>query len=212
MSADPPNSETDHPAGGHKPTRDTRDDGAIATSLQRLREDYNTAQQKNDANHRQTLRWHVRTTIGVGLYTLLTVALVIIAKSTMDQSRDTEMRQLRAYVFPVDGWSADIGTEQPARASLTFKNSGQTPAYNLAVREYFTGKSYPLIDKLDTPGLQETRAVLGPGATFHVTMTAERALTPPELASVNAGHSAFYLYGDINFTDAFGHRWCTTFR
>ena len=126
------------------------------------------------------------------------------ARNQLALAQDTEQRQLRAYVFPTDGWSADVGTAQPARASLNFKNSGQTPAYDLTVREHFAGTAYPLQKQLEASPTQETKAVLGPGATFHVTMTAKRAVTADELVSINLGKSAFYLYGNVDFTDAFG--------
>jgi hypothetical protein len=130
-------------------------------------------------------------------------------------------RQLRAYVFPetfdlYDG--ATINPPQPAHAGepmavLVLKNSGQTPAYKVVSLAQFQIIEpihenqlviAPLIDKFS--------ANLGPGTSIRNSPRLNRHLSPQEITDINSGAKGLYLYGRIDYRDAFKKKRFTTFR
>jgi hypothetical protein len=78
----------------------------IVAAINAVGERYEAVQQGRTEHDRQTLKWTKRAGIGVAVYTALTLAIVVLAyctfRTAQDQvavSRDTERRQLRAYII-----------------------------------------------------------------------------------------------------------------
>jgi hypothetical protein len=67
---------------------------------------------------------NVATLLFVGTYTILTLCLLVV-------SRDTERGQLRAYVGTIPGDVEKFGDAENQRFTLTVKNFGDTPAYDV---------------------------------------------------------------------------------
>lgn len=153
------------------------------------------------------------------LLVIVTGGLIFIGWKTIGKMRDTEERQLRAYVFaspgqlarpvgripnapPVTRWSFDI----------TFKNSGQTPAYDFhqfTVSEVFAVPT-PEGNFDIAPEGPISNAVLPAGES--VTTRGHCDVTGADLAAIQAGQRALYVFGEIRYADAFKRRWLTRFR
>ena len=132
---------------------------------------------------------------------------------------DTEKRQLRAYILPFK-MGIEITKENKVDATIIIKNFGQTPAHNfrhwacinirnLVVREF------AIVDPTDLPpwpaGITPSITVAqGDTSTIFPVFFCEkntvnlRPLTSDELAAINAGTKAIFLYGKIEYDDIFG--------
>jgi hypothetical protein len=125
---------------------------------------------------------------------------------------DTEIRQLRAYVFPIEAVISNFEPDKPVIGTIIFKNSGQTPAYKVQIRTYIMFGPYLLREDLPHPDVTAARALLGPGVGYQVTVRTARPLTTEEVALVKQGGGAIYVYGNVDLTDAFEFHRCIKFR
>jgi len=141
-------------------------------------------------------------TIALALFSLCQV--VIMSRSAR--------RQLRAYVF-VSTAEIDIDDPQNLRASVSIKNSGQTPAYDLINRGGVTIGEVPLREALRPRDREASlsKSALGPGEVLGKYF-GTRPLTPDERAAVRSGSHAIYVYGEILYRDAFGRRRYSRYR
>jgi hypothetical protein len=137
----------------------------------------------------------------------------LTAQEQLAVMADTERRQLRAYVLPTARGQIDnFGTEKPVIATLEFKNSGQTPAYNLRIRMFLSaGTMPPSTNPLPNPQ-PEVRMVLGPGTAHLVVAKMVRVLTLDEIDDIKSGRAAVHVYGDIDYFDAFEKHRCAHFK
>jgi len=131
-------------------------------------------------------------------------------------------RQLRAYVLPENGGILDgtmLNPPQPARAGipgvvLLIKNSGQTPAYEVV--HWAQIEVVPVQDEnraLVVPPMQKQySSTLGSGGMTNKALWCGRALTPGEILEVANGTRAIYLFGRIEYKDAFKKPHFTNFR
>jgi len=124
--------------------------------------------------------------------------------------RTSTQRQLRAYVGITDIKAENIGGA--AAFLLEFRNSGQTPAYSMTVETRVKLADYPLNETLPIVSTRKGVTILGPGDTGHGFVPAGRALSSEELAEMQAGTRAVYVYGEINYIDAFKKKRWTKFR
>ena len=132
-------------------------------------------------------------------------------------------RQLRAYVGPENMGIFEgnmMSPPQPARVNvpgvaMLIKNCGQTPAYKvvswakiavIAVNEETLALALPPIME------QRFSNTLAAGGTFQKSLWFDRPLTPTEIADIANGVRAIYLYGRIEYQDAFKRRRFTNFR
>jgi hypothetical protein len=130
-------------------------------------------------------------------------------------------RQLRAYVLPEQSGILDgtmTNPPQPARAGvpgvgMLIKNFGQTPAYQV-LSWFQIAVIYPRDEEtLVIPPLQQAFSnTLGPSATFNKLLWFNRPLTAPEITDIATGVRAIYLYGRIEYRDAFTKQRFTNFR
>jgi hypothetical protein len=73
-----PQKHPQHPKRADKPTdEDLAKPGAVAVVLQRLNENYETAEQKREAGNLTAHRWQVGTTVAAWVYSLLTLIIVV---------------------------------------------------------------------------------------------------------------------------------------
>ncbi len=131
------------------------------------------------------------------------------------------IRQLRAYVMPhgADLWDGSMLTPpQPARfnvpgVTMAFKNTGKTPAYNVITWANI-GITQPINeDNLVTPPLSRIfDAPLGADSTMPKAIWFHRPLTPHEITDIANGQQAIYLYGRVEYRDAFHIKRHTSFR
>ncbi|MGY4237261.1 hypothetical protein ACVIIW_006208 [Bradyrhizobium sp. USDA 4449] len=154
------------------------------------------------------------TLLFVGAYTVITIFMWCT-------QRDTEYRQLRAYVLSQHVKVFISNTAPNLKIELVFKNYGSTPAYRLrgwhcvvvnrfendadgALTIETNEANFPEPPFSDntaparTVAPQEIRNVLHPGFCGRSGMNG-RVMTTEELASIQSGKAAIYLYGELRY-------------
>lgn len=153
----------------------------------------------------------------VGIALLQFLALVSTIWVMIRSSR----RQLRAYVLPEHGSISEgnmLNPPQPARANIpgvvmAIKNSGQTPAYNLISWMQITVIQEAHENTLVVPPLvDQFPLTLGVNSSFTKSLWLDRALTPNEIAEIGNGKRGIYVYGRIEYQDAFKVKRFANFR
>jgi hypothetical protein len=157
---------------------------------------------------------------------LVAVAIpaIIVGWLTLRAMRESSERQLRAYVLP-EGAGVFDGTmtkpPQPARANipgigLILKNSGQTPAYRVVswaqIAVILVRDEHMALGLPPQPLVEQFSNTLGPGGTFTKSLWFDRPLAANEIGDVANGVRAVYLYGRIEYLDAFKKARFTNFR
>lgn len=150
------------------------------------------------------------TALSTALLAVITWMLVSLGK---DQGNTTR-RQLRAYVFSetsvlIDG--TDIKppphidrTDQPGIA-MTIKNSGQTPASSVV---HWSEMQVATIDRewaMNPPAKLDrlSPSIISPQGINNKFMWLNRPLSAQEKLGIQNGTYAIYLYGRIEYVDAF---------
>jgi hypothetical protein len=171
--------------------------------------------------------WSRRTFWVVFFYTAVTFALLVVNWQIAGTAKDTEERQLRAYVFPgsvqIHDADEDITKTSELAPSLQveIKNTGITPAYN--VISLIGGALLDFPSHLDprdiaiAPGLAENASVYflpngGTSIAFTNVAGATLPLTVEQKRLLFYGKTAIYLFGYIWYYDAFGIVRCTRYK
>jgi hypothetical protein len=122
----------------------------------------------------------------------------------------TAERQLRAYVSVMKGIVTNIDGPGPIEATVTVKNSGQTPAYDLVI---WGGMSIRVSsDDMIVPPEKGTPhpAILAPGAeVFKVEktyLTSNGDITDYHRTAIKEGRATLTVHGEITYIDAFGKK------
>lgn len=155
----------------------------------------------------------------------------IATEETVRTMRETAQRQLRAYVF-VDSCSlvaanADGQIYTPPQTIsaasrpvliLHYKNTGQTPAYQVVADGTMCLVSWPL-NLSDLPPVTfkkgATKDSMGPGAIrrkYEIPDSSIPMLTDADIAAIKGGTKAIFAYGEIRYNDIFGHPYFTRYR
>lgn len=161
---------------------------------------------------------NVKLSIFVSLLTF--IGTVFVGWTLMEQ-RHTSRRELRAYVFPESVGITD-GYAYPERqmpkgeigGAIIIKNTGQTPAYDVCHWGEVAIADCENENTLVAPSIpiSDFGSSVPPGGTINKLRNLGRALTPEEKAAVEAGKSAIYFYGRIDYRDAFNQRQWATYR
>jgi len=119
---------------------------------------------------------------------------------------DTARRQLRAYVVIESGGvtNATVNNSPGFRVSIKLKNSGLTPAYSLT-----TWIMPPEILPLDALPFTPPRplseragaSIIGPGSDAWIHWFAQ--FGPDDVTEIKARNRAIFIWGGVNYTDAF---------
>jgi hypothetical protein len=131
-------------------------------------------------------------------------------------------RQLRAYVLGENAGISEGSTVTPPNPAyanipgvgMLIKNGGQTPAYHVISSMYI---AVILVAQEDValvvpPIPQQFSLTLGSGSNFTKLLWFDRQLTAGEIADIATGTRAIYLYGRIQYRDAFKKARYTNFR
>lgn len=128
----------------------------------------------------------------------------------LEHLAETSERQLCAYVFPVEAVLTNFDVGHPVECKIVIKNSGQTPAYRLThaaiigLANFPPEGSFPECDASQAT----SRTNLGPGAPLDKFGERSVPLSADEFGRLQAGTAALYLFGRIDFVDAFKRpRW-----
>jgi hypothetical protein len=143
------------------------------------------------------------------LLLLATLGLWLAARTLAWQAGRAAHRHLRGYVAHSEGGFTSDGSSVTGR--MEFKNFGQTPLYGL--------RSTMMIDVADSGAppfgrLARSKGdgqIIAPGAA--IVVEANKDLWPEELEALRDGQKAIYLWGRIDYLDAFKkRRWFTFHR
>jgi hypothetical protein len=153
------------------------------------------------------------------------------ARQTLQTMQDTAERQLRAYVFAEPGGplerqmvgipSTGVGAQPYGGIAamqrhiffeVKFTNSGQTPAYRFRQSTVSEIMDEPVAEEnfLFEPEHPISRATLPAGAV--VTSTGSVPYTAQDEADIRAGRKTFYVFGEIEYVDAFKQQRRVRFR
>jgi hypothetical protein len=136
------------------------------------------------------------------------------AHKTVQVMEVTAKRQLRAYVNYNGGSVINFDGASPL-VQVVIRNFGQTPAYNVRTRINIWVTPTPLTTPfrdLDAD-ITQRGGVLGPQSHFVLGRAlVDRPLTPTVKSEIRNDSRGLFVFGDINYVDAFGENQLTTFR
>jgi hypothetical protein len=140
---------------------------------------------------------------------------------TILEMRWSSQRQLRAYLF-LDGASLMDGRllSSPKEelfnvplCSMQFKNFGQTPAYRVIAWAKIGIAEVGNDAELSVPKLSYVRpSNVGSNGGFTKDISLGRPLTPEEIDDICNKRKAIYLYGRVEYTDAFNKKRFSNFK
>lgn len=143
-----------------------------------------------------------------------TYRLWLANKKLVEGTTDTTIRQLRAYL------SADIknATDKEGQPVLDvwtveITNRGQTPAYQVQMWGCIGLGEFPKSNAFVIPPLHEamdTKSLLHPGQTRHLVL-AMPTFRDDQIAAIQSGKYATYVYGKVEYKDTFNKERWTTF-
>lgn len=139
-------------------------------------------------------------------------ALWMATRQLVLEARENSERQLRAYVL-VEQIVGHPGGSNSGMAVYTvqIKNSGQTPAFQLATQT--TVETLPKHSELSnarTPDHKPSKTAIGSQGSAAATV--RKALDSNEQAALDAGTHEIFVHGVITYQDAFGKERWTKFR
>ncbi|MDP9205830.1 MAG: hypothetical protein M3P12_10295 [Gemmatimonadota bacterium] len=152
----------------------------------------------------------------------VTGVLAVYTFKLWRSTSETAQRQLRAYVFMEemeihrpDGYVTLPDPPQIAPYRATYRNSGQTPAYDVQI-EAGTFLEYPEVDTAHNWSLpvpadgNVSRGTIAPGAVIYQFYL--DTLKPDQLQLLRDGTRRLFFAGSISYRDAFSKNRRTNFR
>lgn len=154
------------------------------------------------------------------LLVLFTFLLWLATRNLVKGAEKTSERQLRAYVFPeayiicAANEAGEIVEPQQVIAVgfrpvsvVRFKNTGQTPAYGVTIFGRMEIVDWSLVEgalpEIDFTKSDVSRTSLGPGAATTKFEINERNLTTEDMAVLQSGKKAIFVYGEVRYQDIF---------
>lgn len=124
-------------------------------------------------------------------------------RETVTTMEITARRQLRAYVFIDSVRITPVSVGAAPMVKVSFKNFGQTPAYNVMA----TGRVALVPSFGEAPALTGDSAfnmgTQGPGAVATSSASLDPALTAEQGSKITDGSLTLFAYGLLQYTDAF---------
>ncbi|WLA47618.1 hypothetical protein QIH80_39215 [Bradyrhizobium elkanii] len=143
---------------------------------------------------------------GEWLLGIVTWMLWLATARLVTNADKTAERQLRAYVFVSDAFIRNLNGPEVPVVHIHLKNYGQTPAYKLTNVGAVAYGSFPRSEfSRDPNGDQRVIIVtIPPGAeTASVVINLPFEITPERKAALQAGETAIWAFGRIEYQDAF---------
>jgi hypothetical protein len=134
------------------------------------------------------------------------------AKQAVELARDTAKQQLRAYVCVVAADIVFAKVDEPG-IEIRIKNCGLTPAYNVSMWSGLAVSTHPLRRSLDKPPeeFDMNQSVLAPDG-FELMHPIFSQPIPQQLFPLGTAQHTLYVFGQINYVDAFNDHHTTDFR
>jgi len=147
-----------------------------------------------------------------------TLALYVATRQLVIGAEKTAERQLRAYLMIKTVRLEGLKSGSCPRATVTIKNSGNTPAKNVTHWARLGFSTFPNIEQ--TPERDRSQMMppgaVAPGGKIILSTGIDRPLNDPTMSVLENGTHAIYLVGAIRYEDAFGkeretdfHLFCT---
>lgn len=134
------------------------------------------------------------------------------AEDAVSVTSDTAKRQLRAYMSAAESRLDDFETDKVARSFIVFRNTGQTPAYDVRSRVALRFVNTPVTDfDLVLTG-EESSSSIGPGLDIHPGISLPAMITSSHMSDFYSGKKECWFYGWVKYRDAFGEQRETNFR
>jgi hypothetical protein len=164
------------------------------------------------------------TLIAISVYTGITILLWCNSNRQIAVSRDTEQRQLRAYVFVDTAQTVNIDdditkddTTALQSVIITTKNYGLTPAFGVKDDGTLKFTDFPpksdVFHKLQPTGPISVETMGPQGMSKKVIEPVPNfALGVPRKKLLKDKVKAIYVFGKIDYRDAFGFHRCTRYR
>ena len=124
----------------------------IGAAIEAFGKSYITAKEQQEAQHREVVIWQKIGAGVLGVYTLLTLCLVVLSKCTLDSNNAGNVSIVRAWIQPQNSPSpsTSIATgSSPPIFTVTYTNSGHEPALGLVERGRLHVIPIPKDDKTD---------------------------------------------------------------
>jgi hypothetical protein len=146
---------------------------------------------------------------------LLVLGTFVLAGVVVIQIRDARKsaeRQLRAYVFAVK-IRIEFALGKEVVATLTVKNTGQTPAYDMVVNASLEYRILPVNSPISIVSSEEmSRTTLGPDQDVLLAIYSGQLLTADESIAIANDRAIIFVYGQIKYRTAFKADQTTDFR
>jgi hypothetical protein len=122
-------------------------------------------------------------------------------KQSVDLAADTAKKQLRAYLSVVKGEVSGLENNEPLRVKLTFKNSGQTPAYAVKGDAKIGIADFPLSPPAKPEIVPDGPPMtLGPGLESYVFWDGNAE----DKSQIKSGKRIIHAFGKFQYRDVFG--------
>ena len=160
------------------------------------------------------ITWFTGVLAGVAILQLIVIGTQIhYMHGGLALSRDTAIRQLRAYVCIATGIVKFRMPNLP-EAQIHIKNYGQTPAYDVQMWISTWIEEFPLKVTLPTPqkGFNMSAAILAPNEAPHVLIAEHDPVLAESVPLLGTPKGTIYIYGEIQYRDAFGVQRHTKYR
>lgn len=154
------------------------------------------------------------TAVSTFVVAAFTIALFIATKRLWQSGEKHSERELRAYVFVTRGNVEDFRVHEHPKATILIKNAGQTPATEFNVIATFDLHAFPRTEFApyrDT-GHYKSRGTLGPGIKVEIIRTMPTPLNAQQRGNIIRGEAGIFVFGQVNYRDAFGNDRFTRFR
>jgi hypothetical protein len=150
---------------------------------------------------------------------LATIAATGLLIWTFKETRSTSRRELRAYIFPENVGIYCLINQIPkvengkVGSTVHIKNTGQTPAYNVRHVSHLA-----IWEQSDEAALIADTLVgapsnsMPPGGIVTASRRMKDKLTRQQQAGLKNGKLAIYVFGRIEYTDAFGNDQFTVYK
>lgn len=129
------------------------------------------------------------------------------ARSAVAVTEDGSRRQLRAYVVAAPGMLTGLDSRDPLKMSVSYKNTGQTPAYNVSVElraVYAPNDEAIAISIPDDEDVARCEMTLGNGESFAATHEANFTPLPVACAEIRRRRASIMVFGLILYEDIYG--------
>jgi hypothetical protein len=206
---------------------------AVNKTLIAIGEQQEKASEEGGRREDKRYRTEILVATGVGIYTLITAGLFIAALkqvgaakdqvgSANDQikiMRDTEHRQLRAYLGILGGDLENFGDKDKQTFTFVRKNYGQTPAYDVTWSSQGQaiiqiGQPIPIVEGAP-PDISHLISIF-PGMEMPFKITTTTAPKDRMLYVTQSDKMYYVYYGTVRYKDTFGEshytKYCWMFK